>query len=365
MSAPTTVLWPIEDHTLAKHEILRRYLGAWFPIMSTYNGRIIYLDGFAGPGEYAGGEPGSPVIALDTWLNHSYKSLRDKDIRFLFIEQDIKRYEHLKQLLAQRFPANIRYQVFAGNFDETMTALLDQLEEKQTRLAPTFAFIDPFGYSHTPMRTIQRLMSHPNCEVLITFMYDNINRFLTADYHGKEQQYTALFGTAEWQKIAGDTLDSDTRRNQLHDLYQVQLKSQAGALYVRSFCMLNHHNAPKYFLFFATNNLLGMKKMKEAMARVDPTCTYLFSDFTDPNQLRLFNEPNYAELQRLLGQHFRGRTVSIEEIEEYVIADTPFYKYKAEALKVMEENKQIIVSSTDPKRRRGTYAEGKTSIRFL
>ena len=27
---------------------------------------ILYIDGFAGPGEYEGGEPGSPIIALET-----------------------------------------------------------------------------------------------------------------------------------------------------------------------------------------------------------------------------------------------------------------------------------------------------------
>ena len=29
---------------------------------------ILYIDGFAGPGEYEGGEAGSPIIALDTAL---------------------------------------------------------------------------------------------------------------------------------------------------------------------------------------------------------------------------------------------------------------------------------------------------------
>jgi len=28
------------------------YLGAWFPIMSKWNSRLIFFDGFAGPGIY-------------------------------------------------------------------------------------------------------------------------------------------------------------------------------------------------------------------------------------------------------------------------------------------------------------------------
>src|SRR6266699_5439259 len=102
MSAPKTTLWAMDDHTRAKHEILRRYLEGWLPIMTSYNGRIIYLDGFAGPGEYDKGEPGSPLIAIDTFLNHTYSPIRTKEVQFFFIEQDPPRYKHLKQLLARK-----------------------------------------------------------------------------------------------------------------------------------------------------------------------------------------------------------------------------------------------------------------------
>ncbi len=112
--------------------------------------------------------------------------------------------------------------------------------------------------------------------------------------------------------------------------------------------MKNQHNATNYYLFFATNNLLGMKKMKEAMARVDPTGAFIFSDFTNPNQMLLLSEPNYGEFERLLSTHFRGKIVAVEEIDEYMIADTPFWKYKAEALKLMEVASKIEVISLDP-----------------
>jgi hypothetical protein len=50
MVKPIDTLWEIEPHMLTKYEILRRYLESWYPILATYNGRIIYLDGFCGPG---------------------------------------------------------------------------------------------------------------------------------------------------------------------------------------------------------------------------------------------------------------------------------------------------------------------------
>lgn len=378
MATPKTVTWPMDDHTHAKHEILRRYLDAWLPIMSRFNERIVYIDGFAGPGKYTGGESGSPMIAIDAFLKHSYAPMREKGVVFFFIEQDADRCKHLEQLLAQRWqeselPPKATYEVYKGNFDETMTGLLTELEQRQQRLAPTFAFIDPFGYSHTPMQTIKRLMVHPKCEVLITFMYEEINRFITVDYQNKAKQYDALFGTTAWRLIEDATSQSTARslpqerKKFIHNLYSEQLRHDGGAKYVRSFCMRNKKNTTDYFLFFGTKSTAGLKAMKQAMWKVDPTGTYEFSDYTNPDQLLLFSQPDYTILQRMLSKQFSQKTVSVEEIEEYVIVETPFYKFKTEALKPMEITfpPLIQVQSTDPKRKKGTFAEGKTHVRFL
>jgi three-Cys-motif partner protein len=369
---PQPVIWSIDDHTRAKHEILRRYIEAWFPIMTTFNGRVLVIDGFAGPGQYAGGEKGSPLILIDAFTNHSYAPIRQKDVVFLFIEKERDRFNHLKQLLEQRrqrhqFPPKASYHVFRGTFKDTLTELLKYLEDAQLTMAPTFAFIDPFGYSHTPLSIIQGLMRHPKCEVLVTFMYEEINRFLTATYSTKEQQYNELFGTSEWQQIARTATGSTERMRLLHDVYRDQLINVARATYVRSFCMRNKRNATDYFLFFATKHLSGLKRMKEAMCSVDPTGTYEFSDFTNPNQLLLFSQPDYLLLRQLLVNRFKGMIASVEEIERFVIAETPFCKYKTEALKPMElsSSPEIMVMAADPKRRRGTFADPNTRIKFL
>ena len=68
MALQKDTIWPIEPHTSAKHQILRKYLDAWLPILGTYNKRVVYVDGFAGPGQYTGGEPGSPIVALQAAL---------------------------------------------------------------------------------------------------------------------------------------------------------------------------------------------------------------------------------------------------------------------------------------------------------
>ncbi|WP_119389207.1 three-Cys-motif partner protein TcmP [Taklimakanibacter lacteus] len=59
----------LEEHTKRKHKILREYIGRYlavrcaFPQQSKF--RLAIVDGFAGGGRYAGGEPGSPLIFVE------------------------------------------------------------------------------------------------------------------------------------------------------------------------------------------------------------------------------------------------------------------------------------------------------------
>jgi hypothetical protein len=56
MTDTLPTVWRADAHTFAKHDILRQFLGAWFPILSRQAanlGRsqrnVLYVDGFAGP----------------------------------------------------------------------------------------------------------------------------------------------------------------------------------------------------------------------------------------------------------------------------------------------------------------------------
>src|SRR5260370_37583290 len=127
---PRTKLWPLEEHTKGKHLVLKSYLDAWIPKLGFWNGRMLFIDGFAGPGEYAGGEAGSPLIALRAFLNHPAKDRLKASIVFDFVEQDPARAAHLEtlvELLRSQLPTSCSAEVSVGAFDETMTGLLDAL----------------------------------------------------------------------------------------------------------------------------------------------------------------------------------------------------------------------------------------------
>ena len=66
-SQPRSTIWPAEPHTIAKIQILQAYLLPYFKILgqTMINQPILYVDGFAGPGEYTNHPTGSPIAAMN------------------------------------------------------------------------------------------------------------------------------------------------------------------------------------------------------------------------------------------------------------------------------------------------------------
>jgi len=361
-------IWHPEPHTLAKLAILDRYLKAWLPIMSTVSGRIVYIDGFSGPGKYLdeNNQPtidGSPLIAINAARRHKLKL--NAEILFLFIEDRHDRCKYLKTSLELlSLPRNMKYEVIESKFDETLSSLLDYLDEQKKKLAPAFVFIDPFGYSDTPFSLVKRIMENRKCEVLITFTQRSIIEWGAA----KSDQYQhldLLFGTAEWREMLEIDTPSD-KKEFLQQLYKKQLEEEAKIKYVRFFEMINKFNQPEYFLFYGTNSIDGLKAMKYAMWKVDPEGTYRFSDRTNPGQKVLFKpEPDYSLLKKLIIEEFRNKIVSIEQLEEFVVVKTPFREthYKRQILRPMEEAEPSEIEVSNRKRRY-TYPP-RTIIKFF
>ena len=354
MAAPKQTIWPLEPHTRAKHEILKRYLQAWMVILS--QGRfpeILYIDGFAGPGAYEGGEAGSPIIALDTALG--FKPPLTAKIHFLFVEERDDRAAHLRQQVALRtLPPNFSVVVEGGVTFETAFTNRYSGYVRNGRLIPTFAFIDPFGWTGAPFTLVKQILSHRSCEVFVNFMYEEINRFI--GHPDQIANFNSFFGTNDWKRCVAET-DPRTRNRCLHDLYIQQLHT--GAAYVRSFEMSNARDVTDYYLFYATNELLGLKKMKEAMWKADESGEFRFSDATDPNQLVLFEKaPSLPTLQARIVSAFSGKEVSVGDIETFVVVETAFREshYKR-ILKALEKQGQLKLVKAAPGRRAGTFGD--------
>ncbi len=342
---PTPTVWDMDPHTKAKHELLRAYLKRWLPIIGAKSPSINYLDGFAGPGMYSGGEDGSPVVAIDTCSTHARRPER---VFFGFVEKDAKRAQILTTVLASRFPSGslpplwtyaVENQEFAGYLDR----ILNGIEGRGARISPTFAFLDPFGFGGIPLRSISRLLAYPRCETLVTLMSSFVSRFLEED---RAETLTNLFGCEDWRTARN--LHGERRLGFLLRLYEHQLHQVAGAKHVLSFTMESHLGVPLYHLVFATKHSKGFREMKEAMTEVDRRGTYRFSDRTDPGQTYLFDFANDASpvwvdrAADAVQSRFGGMTIRRKLVEEFIWYETKF-PFRASILKVLRERRAITV----------------------
>ena len=333
------------------------YLEAWLPKLASWHRRLIFIDGFAGPGRYSKGEPGSPIVALQAAINHKHDLTRC-ELQFLFVEQDGDRFSHLEATIRElETPEHVRVDAVHADFVDIMAVLMERLEGHE--LAPALVMVDPFGPKGASYEVIKRLAAYQRSEFLISFMYEPIARFIGHDAF--EKHLDDLFGCSTWRE--GQTLTAAARERFLIELYVGQIRA-AGLPWVRTFEMRDAGNRTEYFLVFATHHPAGLDAMKQAMWRVDPTGQFQFSDFTNPNQPTLFAiEPDYAQLRSLLLARFAGTTTTIDAIERWIVEDTSFLRshIRKRVLVSLEEAGTIVIET--PRKKARTYPTG-TVIRF-
>jgi three-Cys-motif partner protein len=366
---PENFFEDLAAHSRAKHDILRRYLRAWYPIMSNFakksgNNVIRYIDGFAGEGTYEnGGYYGSPLIALNVIKENEYLINKGLIYEYLFFEETDKGFRHLQEVLSSiSFPNCMQVKLECGKFETKLTEWLDLQNSLRYSLDPTFIFVDPFGPTGFSMNLMRRLLSYRSTEVLVTLNLQSIIRWYLEDEE-KFVTLDSLFGCRDWRdwRIFSDPIQ---KVEFLRNLYSNQLKVSNDIL-TRDFRMENKKGLTSYYLVYATHDPKGLDVMKTAMWSVDPTGAFQYSDITNPAQPLLFrfDEMDCEKYGRELAARFAGMTVPKLTLEEVRKTD-PYYlaKHLTGALK-------WLVEEADPKiiahgKKRGTGWSSDTEFIF-
>ena len=359
---PSTTLWPKDEQTAGKHLVLKSYLDGWFPILGRRNGRLVFIDGFAGPGEYESGELGSPLIALDCVKQHKQKGrLRGVEVVLLFIEADEARASHLTHRLEKEtLPKDVSFLVLRERFDDHMENLLNYMEEQKRALAPAFVMIDPFGIKGSRMHLIDRTLQNDKSECMISFMYEPIRRFHQQREFG--EPLDDLFGTTDWRNCL-DIVEVEEKKRFLHDLFKAQLKKHGAEQVV--FFELLRGNRHVNTIFFASGSLKGCDLMKQAIWKADRSGGYRVKAHAGAQGLLL--EPTTDPLAAQLQGRFGNELVPVEDVEAFVMSDeTRFHtgQLRRDTLQPLERRGRIAVFR--PPAVRGGFASGKgIRIRFL
>jgi three-Cys-motif partner protein len=280
---------------------------------------------------------------------------------FLFIEQDKRRVDHLREEVARfKVPANAEVIIEHGQFEQSISDFVVQVSPGKV-LIPTFAFIDPFGYSAAAMSLTGRLLDFPRSEALFFLPLSYIHRFVGRT--GQETALTSLFDTEEWRDAI--PLSGDKRREFLVRLFERQLQRQGQVKHVISF-ELRTKDGNDYRLIFASGHPAGRRAMKQAMWKVDPQQGTRYVAHTDTGQEVLFKSavdtrPLLDELRRAFGNRWfsPAEARSVTELTLF-LEDSHL---KTLTLVPAEEN-GIIEVRRPLGRRRGTFTDD-AKIRFL
>lgn len=365
-------VWDAEPHTLAKHGILKKYLQAWMAILARQSAllprgskSILYVDGFAGPGVYKGGEEGSPIVAIRTAVDHTGNL--PVPVRFLFVELELARFQSLQQQLAKLQPMiQASKQVGSaearqGDCTEVLSAIVDNPNQFGGKFGPAMVFLDQFGYSQVPIALVAKIMAWDQCEVLSYLNWDHLNRYLSDPT--KAAGITGAFGTEDWKQAIH--MPGDQRRTFLLKLYREALITKGGSKYVLDFAMYGRNNTLLYWLFFSTNHIRGLEEMKKAMWSMDESGGFRFSDRDNPGQLLLLKGLDDTWLAEELSRRLAGKTLTVEEVKNFVLTETPHYLFKGALRKLEMESKVMKPEAPRIGRKPGTYPDEDLGMKLV
>jgi three-Cys-motif partner protein len=325
MAVPKQVVWECKPHTLAKHRILERYLQAWYPILigKSWCQTLTYAEGFAGPGVYEDGSPGSPVIAAEVFLRRKHLAV-GKPLNMVLVEAHAGRLARLKQEMAVLVAkyGNEPGPLNAPRYEEGECGdkLLGALAGCGAWRGPVFAFLDSYGGPDVPLDVARVIARRRSSEVLITFGTNFLTRFGSKDEH--QASGDQAFGGQAWRKVY--ELPAAEKKPFLISTYRDSLKT-AGFTYVLSFEMIDDTGSDLH-LVFGTKDPLGLERMKDAMWKVDPVRGVHYRDPRVPDQaafefdLHPDLEPLSLEILRILGDGER----TVAQLQDHALLETVY-----------------------------------------
>ena len=363
-------IWPADPHTLAKIELVRRYLDAWLPIMGSKFAKrpILYIDGFAGPGIYAGGEDGSPITALKSASNallQAGKNWLAGDVHIAAVEKEKDFAQSLRdQISLTEHHPRVHVSVREGAFDEQLHEIKAAYPFAFRDRNHLFAFIDPFGPTHVPFQAVKEVLSSATSEVLINLDADGIERIKRYQVAGNIAALDRIFGDHEWVDQLDDSSNFKESCRNILRIYRERLYRLRNVDYTFALEMRDKQDKHSYYLLFATGHRTGMERMKGAMRSVGHEGAFEFSDAWR-GQLSLFRDDNPADHAERMVQVFGISTpVPWKKVDDFALNETPFNNPKS-MLRVLEDANRLTVETSDPKRRRNTYPDNRViSVTF-
>jgi three-Cys-motif partner protein len=221
-----------------------------------------YVDLFAGPGRFGDGAPSTPLLIVEhaiktpdlcSWLTCHFNDVDPDHIEKL--KKNIKALPSIEKLTNQP-------RVRVGEIDEKLVAAFAKRNQ-----APSFSFIDPFGYKGLSLKLVEALVGGWGSDIVLFFSYDSINRALTNKH--VTEHVDALFGKKradELRAAAKEVATSPEREELLIEKFIEAVNEDLGYDFVIPYVFEKEKkDRTSHYLIFISKDKRGFSIMKEIM----------------------------------------------------------------------------------------------------
>ena len=330
-----------------KHDLIRNYLGGWFPKLGTWAGRVLYVDTHAGRGRHRSGETGSPLVALYTLLNHPYRDqlLEKSEVRFLFIERDPANLRRLDEELDRigDLPDRVHVDRSANDAYEVLPEIVHDLEATGRSMAPAFIFVDPYGFK-VPGDLLGRLMAAGRVELFVNVIWRELDMAIRQQQpreHGLAKTLDAIFAGESWRRIDGVSVDE--RMQQVVEL----ISKMVGAKWYTCIRMTSGGSAVRYLLLHLTNHDKGRDLMKECVWKVVPDGGFEVMQRHDPKQpLLITPTPDLEPLEEWLVERLTQRPHTRNELKAAIRSELWLPTHLTQLIRRLRANREIEIDGS-------------------
>lgn len=283
----------IEDHSRAKHDVLRAYLINYLRILAqsphSEGVRVTLVDGFAGGGQYrsANGETvsGSPLILIEA-LNEArilvaadreqrgFKGSYVIDARIHLVESNASTHAFLSGVISNLtgcWDNHTSVELHHGSLSAALPAIIADIKARQ-RAGRSVFILDQYGWSQINLGLVRTIFEKlPSAEVFLTWMVDHLINFVSEQTTDRLNVALVKGGLGAHLKaehllaIKSDaTHDSGdlTWRRAIQTLLADEIRSSSGATYCTPFYIVPRTSRRGYWLLHLSQHLRANEEMK-------------------------------------------------------------------------------------------------------
>ncbi|MCH7547343.1 MAG: three-Cys-motif partner protein TcmP, partial [Planctomycetes bacterium] len=267
-----------------KDRILGSYLTAYLLKIATQKKPVLIVDGFAGPGVFRDGDPGSPLIVCQV-IEAAVNKL-SVDVSAIFIEPDDELNLMLERTVRQYQFASVRKGLFSDFIDEIEKGAIDH---------NVFLYIDPFTVEGLVWDEIDRICRHLNVQGISVELLMNFNaasfvrRGLAAlqrtvpeideSLEDTEQdrfelvdppdlaKLNRVVGGEWWQDMLLEEAEFSLKVDNVSENLCLKLKNRFSEVCMHAMVAKPSHTIPKYYLIFASRHPHALRLMNDEMLR--------------------------------------------------------------------------------------------------